>query len=317
MENAVHRPTQLSHDRCFHRYYEEVGRTEMLAPAIEYTFATRYVKSREAIKTQKELLAELKESGNAIESKKASRKLKRMKLDIQARDKLIHNCLRSVVKIAAQFSHNPDLIKDLISAGNLGVFHALDKYELNKNTRFLSYATYWIQFYIREELDKVDLVSMPRWRQKAIRKIRQVNTHYIAREGRDAEDEEICEKTELSPAQLSRLQQVTRLRFSAVANLLHRHNTTTSDDQETFKQTLNQETKSALAQCLKVLGPKHNFVVRAYFGMVTDPMSLHQIAKIICVSSERVRQVKVEALRRLHKVVCQGLKITSVDELCF
>lgn len=290
MESITYRPTQLSHDRCFHRYYEEVGRTEMLSPKIEYGYASRYVKSRKAIK-----------------------KSKRAKLDTEARDKLINNCLRSVVKIATQFSRDPDLVKDLISAGNLGVFHALDKYELHRNTRFLSYATYWIQFYIREELDKVDLVSMPRWRQKAIRKIRQVNTHYVSREGRNANDEEICERTELSRVQLGRLQQVTQLRFSTIASLL-RHNPT--DDQEIFKQTLDQETKDALTQCLKVLGPKHNFVVRAYFGMVTDPMSLHQIAKIIGVSSERVRQVKVEALRRLRKLVCQGLKIKSIDELC-
>lgn len=290
MESVAYRPTQLSHDRCFHRYYEEVGKAEMLSSAVEYQYATRYVKSREAVK-----------------------KSKRAKLDTKARDKLINNCLRSVVKIATQFSRDPDLVKDLISSGNLGIFHALEKYELNKNTRFLSYATYWIQFYIREELDKVDLVSMPRWRQKAIRRIRQINTQYVSREGRNAEDAEICAETELSPTQLDRLQKVTRLRFSTIASLL-RHNP--SNDQEIFKKTLDKETRSALSQCLKVLGPKHNFVVRAYFGMVTDPMSLHQIARIIGVSSERVRQVKVEALKRLRKLVCQGMRVDSIDELC-
>ena len=290
MEGTPYRPTQLSHDRCFHRYYEEVGQTEMLSPAVEFVYAVRYVKSREA-----------------------NKKSKRAKVDVIARDKLIHNCLRSVVKIATQFTRDPDLVKDLISAGNLGVFHALEKYELNKNTRFLSYATYWIQFYIREELDNVDLVSMPRWRQKAIRRIHQINTQYVSREGRDADATELCAETELSPIQLNRLQKITRLRFSTIANLLQH---SPDDDQEIFKQTLDHETCNALAQCLKVLGPKHNFVVRAYFGMVTDPMSLHQIAKIIGVSSERVRQVKVEALRRLRKLVCQGMQIDSIDELC-
>jgi len=290
MESVTYRPKQLSHDRCFHRYYDEVGHTETLTPEVEYKYAERYVKSR-----------------------KANKKSKRAKIDILARDKLIHNCLRSVVKIATQFSRDADIAKDLISAGNLGVFHALEKYELNRNTRFLSYATYWIQFYIREELDNADLISMPRWRQKAIRKIKQVNTRYISREGRNAKDEEICAETELSSVQLGRLQQVTQLHFSTIASLLCYSPT---DNQEIFRQTLDQETKDALVQCLKVLGPKQNFVVRAYFGMVTDPMSLHQIARIIGVSSERVRQVKVEALKRLRKLVCQGLRVNSMDELC-
>lgn len=292
MENAAYRPTKLSRDRSFHQYYNEVGRTEMLTPEVELKYAKRYVKSREAVK-----------------------KSKRAKIDVPSRDKLVHNCLRSVVKIAAQYSHDPDMIKDLISAGNLGVFHALDKYDPTRCTRFLSYATYWIQFYIREELCSTETVSMPRWRQKAIRKMRQVNAHYIAREGRQAEDEEMCAETDLSPAQLERLRRIGRLHFSTIDSLIQLYSTAKEKSNSVFNATLDNETKETLSKLLKLLGPKENFVVRAYFGMCVEPLSLHQIAKILGVSSERVRQVKVDALKRLARYF-RTLRVKHVQELC-
>lgn len=292
MENAAYRPTKLSRDRSFHQYYNEVGRTEMLTPEVELKYAKRFVKSREAVK-----------------------KSKRAKIDVRSRDKLIHNCLRSVVKIAAQYSHDPDNIKDLISAGNLGVFHALDKYDPTRCTRFLSYATYWIQFYIREELCSTETVSMPRWRQKAIRKMRQVNAHYISREGRQAEDDEMCAETDLSPAQLERLRRIGRLHFSTIDSLIQLYSTAKDKSNSVFNATLDNETKETLSKLLKLLGPKENFVVRAYFGMCVEPLSLHQIAKILGVSSERVRQVKVDALKRLARYF-RTLRVKHVQELC-
>ncbi len=292
MEGPVYQPTKLSSDRSFHQYYNEVGRTGMLSPEEERKYAVRYVRSREAVN-----------------------KSKRAKLDVQSRDKLINNCLRSVVKIAAQYSRDPDTVKDLISAGNLGVFHALNKYDPTKCTRFLSYAIYWIQFYIREELYDGETVSMPRWRQKAIRKMRQVNAHYISRKGRKADDAELCAETDLSPTQLERLRKIGRLRFSTLDSFIHLYTTAKEKSDTVFNATLDSETKETLARLLTLLGPKENFVVRAYFGMCTDPMSLHQIAKILGVSSERVRQVKVDALKRLARYF-RKLRIKHVQELC-
>lgn len=315
MQDTAYRPTKLSRDRSFHQYYNEVGRTEMLTPEVELRYATRYVNSRNAIRTQTKRVEELRNSKNTKEFKKASRKLKRLKLDLEARDKLIDNCLRSIVKISAQYSRDPEVVKDLISAGNLGVFRALEKYDTSKRTRFLSYATYWIQFYIREELCSTETVAMPRWRQKAIRKMRQINAYYVSREGRKAEDTEMCAETDLSLAQLERLRRIGRLHFSTIDNLLHLHNVPKEKSNEIFDTTLDNETRETLTKLLTLLGPKENFVVRAYFGMCVGPLSLHQIAKILGVSSERVRQVKVIALGRLARYFRQ-LHVEHVKELC-
>jgi RNA polymerase primary sigma factor len=269
VERIVCQP-KLSRDRAFHQYYGEVGRTEMLTPKAERELFNRY----------------------------------RKKDDLAARDKLIHNCLRSVVKIANQYSRNADTIKDLISAGNLGVLHALKRYDPKKKTRFLSYATYWIQLFIREEVYDADLVTMPRWRQKAIRKVKRVNSQYHLQEGRRAEDDEICAEADLSPTQLSRLRRIERLQFSPLDILTKASQSSPNDDDRAaFNTTLDNEVKQLLSRYLKVLGPKENFVLRAYFGLVTDPMSLRQIANVIGVSSERVRQVKVHALTQLRKLI--------------
>jgi len=259
----------LARDRTFHRYYAEVGKTKIISAEEE-----------------KELFRRYKENN-----------------DIEARDKLIHNCLRSVVKISCQYSDDAEKIKDLISAGNLGIFDALERYDPTRNTRFLSYATYWIKLYIREEFYSADLVSMPRWRQKAIRKVKKVKRHYATCKGRVAEDKEICDETELSPTQLRRLE-VEELRFTPLDAALCRM--LKHSDTRAIENTAAKETKEILENLMGLLSNKENFVLKAYYGSVFEPWSLRQIGNLIGVSSERVRQIKLDSLKRLHRWIMRS-----------
>jgi RNA polymerase primary sigma factor len=268
---------KFAQDRSFQTYYAEVGRTEMLSPFEEL-----------------ELFHEYKRTRNEA-----------------ARDKLVHNCLRSVVKIANKYSSDPEIVKDLISSGNLGILHALERYDPGKKTRFLSYATYWIRLFVRVELSNSNLVSMPLWRQKALRKVRQVRTGIARSEGRQASDLEIRDATDLTDAQLQRLE-VEKFRYSSAG---------TSSALKTTKdfiltQTIDRQTKEVLNNYVKQLQVKEQFVVRAYYGLCIEPMSLCQIANLLGVSSERVRQVKSAALGRLKKLYKFSLSVECVDEIC-
>lgn len=266
----------LANDKNFHCYYKEVGRTKMLTPQSERELYKQYKKNK----------------------------------DVGARDALVHNCLRQVVKIAKQYSRDPDQVKDLISAGNLGVLDALGRYDPNRKTRFLSYATYYIKLYVREELYDSSLVSMPRWRQKAVRKVNRVKSS-AEREGREANDDELCAATELSKAQLERLR-VDHFCFPSIDNVPPPHESPKAD-----QSAIDAETKGFLDAALKTLGVKEGFVLRAYFGYIDEPWSLRQIAGVLGVSSERVRQVKMDALAALQKKFSKKLNVECVEDIAF
>lgn len=264
----------LAQDKNFHSYYKEVGRTKMLTPTEERKLYMKYKRSK----------------------------------NIKARDALVHNCLRQVVKIARQYSRDPDTVKDLISAGNLGVLNALDRYDPTRNTRFLSYATYYIKLYIREELYDSGLVNMPRWRQKAVRKVNRVKSS-AAREGRQVNDDELCEATELSKTQLERLK-VDHFCFPSIENVPPPH-----EKPEADQSAIDAETKGFLDAALKTLGVKESFVLRAYYGYIDEPWSLRQIAGVLGVSSERVRQIKMDALGFLQRKFSKNLKIDCIGDI--
>jgi len=266
----------LAQDKSFHSYYQEVGRTKMLSSEEERALYEKYARTG----------------------------------DIEARDAIVHNCLRQVVKIARQYSKDSDVVKDLISAGNLGILDALDRYDPSRNTRFLSYATYYIKLHIREELYDAGLVSMPRWRQKAVKKVRRVQAD-AERQGKEVDEDVLCETTDLSKAQIERLR-VDHFCFPSIDNVPPPRVTSKAD-----KAAACEETKSYILAILKTLGVKEGFVLRAYFGFIDEPWSLRQIAGVLGVSPERVRQIKMDALTALQKKLSNNLKIACVEDITF
>lgn len=228
--------------------------------------------------------------------------------NIEARDALVHNCLRQVIKIARRYSRDPHVIKDLISAGNFGILDALERYEPDRGTRFLSYATYYILLRIREELQDSDVVSTPRWRQKAVRKINKIK-NAAAREGKQLEDEDICVLAELSRAQLERLK-IERLHFPPIETVSPPRKKPDVDI-----SIMSAEMKNFLGAALKTLRVKECFVLLAYYGFIDEPWSLKQIATLLGVSSERVRQIKTGALDSLHKKFSKNLRVMRIRDI--
>lgn len=221
----------------------------------------------------------------------------RDKRDIAARDKILANCLRFVIKIARKYSDSEERLKELVSAGNVGLLAALDKYDPSYNTRFLTYAANWIMLYIRNELYDTNLVAVPLWRQKAVRKIDRVQVKIAVQKGRNATDNEICKNAEITPEQLKNLT-FGKFRYLPIED------TNVSCDGIEMK-TASQEMRDALEDLLDTLSAKEQYVLRAYFGFAHDPWSLRQIANMINVTSERVRQIKEKALRKLKYRLAQ------------
>lgn len=272
---------RCKHSDSFDRYYTEVGRTKMLDAATERKLFRKYRRK--------------KRNGDIYW------------VNDEARDRIIKGCLRFVVTLARRYSANVNTLKDLVAAGNEGLLRALDRYDVNRNTRFLSYASSYVLLYIRSELHRSGLVAMPLWRQKTIRKVARVRSQHATATGCEPPEEEICDKVDISPAQLERLQ-VEKFQYIPydVVNLSANGNE---------GRTINKQAKELLERLMFNLGSKERFVLRSYFGLVADSMSLRQIANVLGVSSERVRQIKADALLALRKDLSRVLDVRATKEI--
>lgn len=235
--------------------------------------------------------------------------------DMEARDRIIGSALRFVVKLAKSYARDTNTTKDLISAGNVGLLVALERFDPKYNTRFLSYATSWVLLEMRNALYSAGVVSMPLWRQKAIGRMKQVHARSMAKTGEEADVEELSSEVDLSPSQIQRLQECQEVCVIALESPEELPETNTPNCGSVDALAMRHETKTLLRQLVRELPTvKEQFVIRAYFGLVTDALSLRQIACVLGVSSERVRQIKVDALRRLGKQLKFRLQLKTTHD---
>lgn len=230
--------------------------------------------------------------------------------DIDARNKLVESGLRFVIKVAQAYSKNLDHHKQLISAGNEGLLVAVDRFDPNRGTRFLSYATWWITLFIREEIHRESVVTIPMWRKKSIRKVRAAREMVRDKFGREPTDKELRVFTGLSQQQLNGLSQET---YEVVP--LEVAVTLPAAEIDVEDAVLTRSGDRITSYLLSQLSLRDAFVCRAYFGFLTDPpMSLKMIASILDISSERVRQIKMDALHTLRRYL-EYLGVHSADDV--
>ena len=228
--------------------------------------------------------------------------------DLQARDELVQANLRFVVDVAKQFQHRGLPFCEVISAGNLGLLTAAERFDGTKGFKFISYAVWWIRQSILQTIaDQARTVRLPLNRLGLLADISRVSKR-LGQVGENLPDvEEIATELEVSAEMvldtiLSARTVVSldkpleegdeRALFSLLADT-----TQESPDAE----VLRASTRMHLEGVLNSLDERERRIIRLYYGLDgNESLTLEKIGSMLHLTRERVRQLKERALGKLR-----------------
>lgn len=234
--------------------------------------------------------------------------------DTEARDRMVRANLRLVVNIARGYTGKGLALQDLIEEGNLGLLRAVEGFDPNMNTRFSTYASYWIKQSIKRALvNTAKTIRIPAYMVELLAKWRRATNKLTDELGRPPTPEEIAKLLGLPKKKLNIIKKAIRVYNSApqteqaggdqgwsIDEMLMDSRGKTPDNEMVETDDLKH-----VLVLLDKMDTREATVLRMRFGLdQEEPKTLKEIGECLGLTRERVRQIESEALAKLNESLC-------------
>ena len=257
------------------KYLQEIGRVDLLAPEAEI-----------------ELAQAIKKGGYD---------------STVALEQLVKANLRFVVSVAKQYQNQGLSLGDLINEGNLGLIKAAKRFDETRGFKFISYAVWWIRQSILQALaEQSRIVRLPLNRVGALNKIGKKFSELEQKFEREPTAAELAEQLEMTIPEIADTIKISGRHLSVDAPFVQGEDNRLLDvlpneqqpppDSELIRESLRLEVQQVLA----TLSQRESEVIKLYFGLDGQCLTLEEIGEKFNLTRERVRQIKEKAIRRLR-----------------
>ena len=232
--------------------------------------------------------------------------------DMEAAEKLIVSNLRFVVKIAHEYRNYGFKLADLIQEGNIGLIHAVKKFDPYKGYRLISYAVWWIRAYIQNYLIKswsIVKIGTTQAQRKLFFKLSQAKKQLETLSKKNPEFGEIAESLGVKSSEVAEMDLRMGSRDVSLHEFIGDEGDTThidllayeGDDQEValIKNEEKSLVRRDIAGALANLSERESYIILNRV-MADDPKTLQEIGDKYNITRERARQIEKQALKKVQ-----------------
>jgi RNA polymerase sigma factor (sigma-70 family) len=281
-------------------YLDEVGRYPLLTKADEARLG-------QLVQAGQEATAELESDAKLTPARR--RQLRRaVRTGEEAADQFVKANLRLVVSVASKYQWSGLPLLDLVQEGNLGLIHAVEKFDWRKGFKFSTYATWWIRQAIGPAIDNTGrTIRLPGHVGDQIRKVKRTQTALEARLGRAPTEAELAAEVGLTEQIVSELLRYDDEPISLAGKVGEGEDTELGDlvadrsSASPFEEAAERMLPGEIERLLSSLADNERRVLWLRYGLDRgEPRTLDEVGEVLELSGERIRKIERNALRKLR-----------------